>query len=162
MHKGSKIIHYALTHSLTHSFPILYLPSLPVETSGNLPVSRDTPSYQALIGVLWGGVANQLDYMLLGAGGSGVEGGRGKDLLGVGSSNPAGVNGRAITGGGAYTDQEFQKAMFSPLSNPYGQGGGDMGDDDDDEDADEIDFHGRRIIRGGDAKKSIDFGGETM
>ena len=31
-----------------------------VETSGNLPVARDTPSYEALLGVLWGGVANQV------------------------------------------------------------------------------------------------------
>ena len=40
-----------------------------VELSGALPVSRDTPSYTALLGILWGGGAAQLQYALAGAGG---------------------------------------------------------------------------------------------
>lgn len=41
-----------------------------IEMSGALPVARDTASYQALLGILWGGGASQLQYLMQRAGSS--------------------------------------------------------------------------------------------
>jgi len=45
-----------------------------LEMSGALPVARDTPSYQALLGILWGGGAAQLEYLMQAAAPGGTSG----------------------------------------------------------------------------------------
>ena len=62
-----------VAHSLLHELATVYADMAPetqarvykrVMTSGALPLSRDTPSYQAVLSVLNGGAAGQLDYIM--------------------------------------------------------------------------------------------------
>merc|ERR1719230_520577 len=118
-----------------------------VEMSGNLPVARDTPSYEVLLAMLWGDIANQLDHRSFG----GCDEAQVSATVGVGSRNGAG-----------YSNEEFTKAMQSPLSNPFSAAMKSFNDDDDiensfqvqDDDEDDDDDEMKRSM--------VDFGSETI
>ena len=115
-----------------------------VEMSGNLPVARDTPSYEVLLAMLWGSIANQLDYRRFG----GCDDAPVSAAIGVGTRS-----------GARYSDEEFTKAMQSPLSNPFSAAIKSFNDDgdvensfqvQDDDDDDEM------------KRSMVDFGSETI